>query len=211
MSGDVWLLFVLASLPIHLAPGPNNVLALLHGAQSGYRAGHLASLGRYPAYLIIFLFAGFGLGVVLATSATFFIVLKWAGGAYLVWMGARLAAAGLPATAGLSASASGSLRTRIRREFLTAAVNPKAIVFATAFYAQFIDPAQADYAAQFAAMVVVSLSLECVAAGVYALAGARLGDLAARFDLMRWVTRLAGGSLVGFGLLLALARRPQAV
>lgn len=210
MSGEIWLLFVLASLPIHLAPGPNNVLALLHGARGGYRAGHLASLGRYPAYLVIFLIAGFGLGAALAASAAFFVVLKWAGGAYLVWMGFRLAMAGAPPRPEPRLPAEAALRAQIRREFLTAAINPKAIVFATAFYAQFIDPAASGYARQFAAMVAVSLALECLAAGVYAFSGARIGSVARRFDLLGWITRLAGGSLVGFGVLLALSRRPVA-
>lgn len=209
MSAELWTLFVLASLPIHMAPGPNNVLAMLHGAQGGYQAGHLGSLGRYPAYLVIFLIAGLGLGAALAASALFFAALKWAGGAYLVWIGVRLFRAGAPLPTKTAAPEGGSLSTLIRREFLAAAVNPKAIVFATAFYAQFIEPGRPGYAVQFASMVAVSLSLEFLAAGLYALVGARLGGLAERFDLMRWVTRLAGGSLIGFGVLLALTRRPQ--
>lgn len=210
MTQEFWLLFVAASIPIHLAPGPNNILALTHGAQFGYARGHLGSLGRFPAYLTFFLVSGVGLGAALAASATFFILLKWVGAAYLVWIGIQVMRSAAP-----TVSADGSAEVRLpltalwKREFLASATNPKAILFASAFYAQFIDPSSPNYALQFSQMVMVSILLEILAAGTYAAAGGRVGAIAKKYDLLGWVMKLSGSALIVAGMLLAVSRRPQ--
>lgn len=212
MSPEHWGLFVLASLPVHLAPGPNNLLALSNAARFGYPAGHLGSLGRYPAYALIFLAAALGLGAVLMASSLLFLVLKLAGGAYLLWTGWKLFAArqALPAMPGEPAGGCVPWQALWRREFLVAAANPKAVLFATAFYAQFIDPAAPGYPLQFSEMVLVSLALESCGAGVYALAGAGVGAATARGRFLAWINRLSGAALMAMGVVLFLARRPTA-
>lgn len=204
MSQHLWITFVLASLPVHFAPGPNNVLALARAVRGGYWAAHLGSLGRYPAYLLIFLAAGFGLGALLAASPVAFVALKWAGALYLAWIGLRLLRQARRAAmeAGVAAQPE-SLARAIRGEFLVAIMNPKAFIFATAFYAQFITPGQEGFAGQFARMVAVSLTLEWIAAGCYCLFGATLAGVAGRTALFAWINRGLGATLIGFGLLLA--------
>ncbi len=208
MSPELWLTFVVASLPVHFAPGPNNVLALSHGMARGYRAGHVGSLGRYPAYLAIFLAAGLGLGAVLSASPVAFAALRWIGAFYLAWTGYRLirsARSNGTTVAGGGAATSGRMAGYMRREFLVAMTNPKAVIFATAFYAQFITPEQDGFPQLFARMVVLSLTLECVAAGCYAYLGAQTGAMAKNAGLIDWMTRGLGALLIGFGILLAAA------
>lgn len=205
MSQQLWLTFILASLPVHFSPGSNNVLALSRSMTHGYWAAHLGSLGRYPAYLMIFLAAGFGLGALLAASPMAFAALKWAGALYLAWIGYRLLRAAR--TAAPLAPAGGreafSFTSFMRGEFFVAIMNPKAFIFATAFYAQFITPGQEGFAVLFAKMIAVSLTLEWIAAGCFCLFGAKVAGAAGRTGLLAWITRGLGATLIGFGLLLA--------
>ncbi len=205
MSTELWLTFIIASLPVHFSPGPNNVLAFSRSLTHGYRAAHLGSLGRYPAYLLIFLAAGSGLSLLLATSPVAFASLKWGGALYLAWAGYRLLrSAGTEMGIGKGPRREPlSLYQFMRAEFLVAIMNPKAILFATAFYAQFVTPGQAGFARQFAQMVAVSLTLEWIAAGCFCLLGAGMAGAAQRTGLLAWITRGLGAILVGFGLLLA--------
>lgn len=209
MSLEFWTIFVLASIPIHFAPGPNNLLSLTHGAQAGYKSGHVGSLGRFPAFVVFFAISGVGLGTALAASATFFIVLKWLGGAYLVWLGIQLLRSTAPSVSAQQAGQCPTLHICLKREFLAAAINPKAILFASAFYAQFIDPQTANYASQFVQMVAVSFTLEFLIAGVYAAAGASLMRVTRSTDVLKWLLRVSGVSIAIAGIMLIFSRRPQ--
>ncbi|WP_295808431.1 LysE family translocator [uncultured Nitratireductor sp.] len=203
MSMQLWLTFIIASLPVHFSPGPNNILALSRAIQNGYWAGHVGSLGRYPAYLMIFIAAGLGLGAVLSTSPVLFSALKWGGALYLVFMGYRLLRSAVTVSTLDAATGTVRMHALMRREFLVAIMNPKAVIFATAFYAQFITPGQAGFAHLFAQMIAVSLTLEWIAAGCYCLFGARIGSVASGTGFLSWITRGLGTLLIGFGVLLA--------
>jgi len=209
MSLEFWTVFILASIPVHFAPGPNNLLSLTHGAQSGYKLGHIGSLGRFPAFVVFFTISGIGLGTALATSATFFIALKWLGGAYLIWLGIQLLRSTAPSVSAQRTGQSPTAYVCLKREFLAAAINPKAILFASAFYAQFIDPHTAHYASQFVQMVVVSFTLEFLIAGIYAAGGASLMRVTRSSDVLKWLLRISGLSLTVAGIMLVFSRRPQ--
>ena len=206
MSHHVWIAFIVASLPIHFAPGANNVLALSSGAAIGYRLGHLTTIGRYPAYVLIFLAAAMGLSAVLATSAWLFAALKLCGAAYLVWIGVKLWRS--PSADDFGGANHTAIAKRIRAEFLGAIANPKAVLFATAFYAQFLDPSQPGYWAQFAQMVCVSLSLEWLAAGVYAAGGASVHQSQKLASSLPAIQKGAGAILMLSGAALLFAK-PQ--
>lgn len=204
MPIELWATFIVASLPVHFAPGPNNVLAFTLAATRGYRIAHMASFGRYPAYLMIFVAAGLGLGVLLGQSPVAFNAIRIGGAVYLAWIGLRMVRqAGSAGDAAEAGASDASLWVAIRREFAVAMLNPKAVMFATAFYAQFLDPGAPGYAAQFASMVAVSLALEGIAAGFYALLGSSLrGRAGGRAGLMV-LTRILGAIMIGFAGLLA--------
>ncbi|MBC7279919.1 LysE family translocator [Hoeflea sp.] len=203
MSAHLWLVFILASLPIHGAPGPNNLLALRHGMTCGLGPAALAMLARLPGYALIFLAAGLGLGAVIIAFPEAFRVLTIAGALYIVWLGLRAVRA--HESAGAAAQDGTGGRSAARAEFLTAIANPKAILFATAFYAQFIDPAMPGYAAHYATMAAVSLSLESCLGGLYCVAGA-LARTHFRGDIILWLTRGSGAvlCLMGAGLLVEM-------
>jgi threonine/homoserine/homoserine lactone efflux protein len=211
MSLQNYWLFLPACFAINMALGPNNLLSISNGARSGVREAILAATGRLLAFASMIAIAGLGLGALLLASETLFTLLKFGGAAYLVWIGIKLfrsgPALGAPAP---DVSAGGPAASKLRRlakqEFLVAAGNPKAILVFTAFFPQFVD--RSAYAASFAVLGAIFLMLELVAIAIYAVIGARLGTFTKGSRGFRWFNRVSGSVMIGFGLLLALLRRP---
>ncbi|RYF63407.1 MAG: LysE family translocator, partial [Comamonadaceae bacterium] len=139
-----------------------------------------------------------------------FNLVKWAGAAYLVWLGIKLLRAPAPpmAVADPAAARAPDLRALARQEFSVAIGNPKAILIFTAFFPQFVAPDA--YAASYLLLGLSFLLLEVVAIALYALLGARVRRLAQGGPAMRWFNRASGSMMIGFGLLLAATRRPGA-
>lgn len=210
---NFWL-FLPACFALNMAFGPNNVLSLSNGARDGVACSVTAAFGRLLAFAIMIAIAGLGMGALLLASETLFSALKFAGAAYLVWLGVKLFRAG-PAqfTAGASnagadtESPSDKLRRLAKQEFLVAAGNPKAILIFTAFFPQFVD--RSAYAVSFLVLGATFLLLELVAIAIYAMLGAKLGAISGGASRFRWLNRVSGAMMIGFGLALAFLRRPQ--
>src|ERR1700761_5593419 len=141
MSLDHWLAFVAASAILLAIPGPTVLLVI------SYALGH----GRKPAAAIV---AGvalgdltamtasmLGMGAILATSATTFTVLRWIGGAYLVYLGAKLWRAPIQAADIDDAAKTNPLRM-LGHAYAVTALNPKSIIFFVAFVPQFVNAAR---------------------------------------------------------------------
>lgn len=216
LSLSTLLLFLPACFALNMALGPNNVLSLSNGAREGMRCSVLASVGRLVAFALMIAMSGIGLGALLLASELWFTALKIGGALYLVWIGVRLLRANpvsLPMTQDASgargaARRSGTLARLAKQEFLVAAGNPKAILIFTAFFPQFVD--RAHYATSFILLGAMFLLLEGVAIGIYAALGARLGAVANQPRVFRWLNRVSGSMMIGFGVTLALLRRPAA-
>ncbi len=210
MSLQTFSLFVPACFAINMAFGPNNVLSLSNGARDGVRLSVLASFGRLLAFAIMIAIAGLGLGALLMASQTLFTLIKFAGAAYLVWIGVKLLRAGPALVAQRADVASDRPPARLgklaKQEFWVAAGNPKAILVFTAFFPQFVD--RSAYAMSFAVLGATFLLLELVAIAIYSALGARLGSVANGARGFRWFNRVSGTLMIGFGVMLAFVRRP---
>ena len=90
MALDTWLIYLLASIGLSLTPGPNSLLALTHGALYGARRTLFTIVGGVVGFSALIALAMFGLSALLQTSAAVLGILKWVGGAYLVWLGIQL-------------------------------------------------------------------------------------------------------------------------
>ena len=142
-------LFMVAVLVLNATPGVDLLLTVSRTAQSGIRAGVMAALGINTGCALHALAAALGLAALLAWSATAFIALKWAGAAYLLWLGFGMLRHAwrapvhepLDAPAALSRTPSVSAGADFRRGLLTNLLNPKVALFMLAFLPQFI-PAQ---------------------------------------------------------------------
>lgn len=201
MTFQFWSIFVVASLPVHFAPGPNNLLALRNGSSDGILSAAISMLGRLPGYIIIFIAAGFGLAAVLNSFPGGFALLKLVGGLYLSWLGASTALR-LSKIVGGSAEARPKQKLTMREEFLTAIANPKAVLFATAFYSQFLDAADAHYLAKYSSMVAVSLTLESIGGICFCFVGAMFAKSVRHETPLLWLAKGCGVLLCAIGLLL---------
>lgn len=207
------LLFIAAGLLLNLTPGPDVLYIASNALRSGARAGVVAALGINAGCFVHIFAAAIGVGALLAASATAFTVLKWAGAAYLVWVGVRLLLA-RPSPQGwagspVGASQPASLWSVFRGGFLTNVLNPKVAIFFLAFVPQFIPPATEHKALAFVLLgALFNVNSIAVNAG-WALAAAWMARHAAVQRGMHWLDRAAGAMFVAFGLRLALADNPS--
>ena len=208
MPLETFLIFAPACFAINMAFGPNNLLSLTNAARSGVVPAILAAAGRIVSFAIMIAIAGIGLGAVLAASESVFTIVKWAGAAYLVWIGVNLIRAGAPLLRDDTATPRLSLRKLTLQELWVAAGNPKAILVFTAFFPQFVDPEA--YALSFAILGLTFLIFETFAIVVYSFIGAKLGRYVRDGRTLKWFNRTSGAMMIGFGLALIFARRPAA-
>lgn len=173
MAFGLWLIYLVAVIGLSLTPGPNGLLALTHGALYGPRRALLTVLGGVSGFTALIALSMFGLGALLQRSADALLVLKWVGGAYLVWLGIQLWRA--PAMRlSLAAGAPVPRPTVLMRQgFLTAVSNPKVLLFYGAFLPQFID-LQRPLAPQFLVMALTFAMVEGVVESLLARLAGRI-------------------------------------
>jgi len=161
MALDTWLIYLLASFGLSLTPGPNSLLALTHGALYGARRTLFTIVGGVFGFSALIALAMFGLTALLQTSASVLTVLKWMGGAYLVWLGIQLWRSPALHLEVSERAARLSNLGMFRQGLLSAIANPKVLLFYGAFLPQFIDP-QRGLLLQFVVMAATFASVECV-------------------------------------------------
>ena len=214
MSFEFILAFSATVFVASIIPGPSMLLALTHGMQHGMKKTTASALGNVLVTLVQALVSIVGLGAVLMASETVFLVIKWVGAAYLVYMGISiLFSRGLllpgQGTEGLS-NTSGAGETSLRRLFVQGAMvtagNPKAIVFFTAVFPQFIHPG-AGFALQCSCLLALLCAIAFVCFMLYAYGGQRIVRIFSRASAGRWIKRIIGASFIGAGIGLAAARR----
>ena len=142
MDPHTWLIYLLAATGLSLSPGPNGLLALTHGALHGRRKALYTVAGGTLGFVAIIGLSMFGIGALLQSSLVGLAVLKWAGGAYLVWLGIQVWRSPPIGVVNAAAVAPQAGTTLFRQGLLSAVTNPKAILFFAAFLPQFIDPAK---------------------------------------------------------------------
>src|SRR6478672_2606024 len=90
MDFNTWLIYLAASIGLSLSPGPNGLLALTHGALHGRRKALFTISGGVLGFVILIALSMFGIGALLQASIVWLTVLKWVGGAYLIWLGIQV-------------------------------------------------------------------------------------------------------------------------
>jgi threonine/homoserine/homoserine lactone efflux protein len=161
MDLHTWLIYLLAATGLSLSPGPNGLLALTHGALHGRRRAMYTIFGGAVGFVVVIAMSMFGIGALLKSSLVWLTVLKWLGGAYLVWLGVQVWRAppiGVDLSVQAAPRAAASL---FRQGMLSAMTNPKGILFFAAFLPQFVDPAR-SLVVQFAIMAGTFATIEIV-------------------------------------------------
>ena len=202
--------FLLAAALITFAPGPDNLSVLSLGLSRGRRAGIGFGLGCALGCFTHTIWATIGVTALIAASDTAFAALKFAGAAYLVWLGVQaLKSPGAKFTAEAEGTPpQEAMRPYVMRGFVANAINPKVALFFLAFLPQFVDPARGAAAAQ-TALLGTLFALQTVlifgALGWYA--GTVGGWLRGRPAVGRWLDRATGVLFIGLGIRLALSQR----
>lgn len=208
MALETWVAFVAAAFLISLSPGAGVISCMAAGLRFGLARGVWNVFGLIAGLMLVLALVATGLGALLAASSIAFTVVKWAGAAYLVWLGIaqwRASARAVDANA-TAHELDGTRRQLFLRGFFVNAINPKAIVFMLAVLPQFIDPSRplvAQYAACGATLVVTDL----VVMTAYTAFAAKALRLLRRPGHVRAINRTFGGVLVAMGALLATFRR----
>lgn len=204
MSWELYTAFVAASALVLVIPGPTVMLVTGYALGQGRGTAWYTAVGVGLGDLTALSLSLAGMGALLMASAAAFSLLKWAGAAYLVYLGLRMWRSGQTFAPRRGAAPSG--RSMLARAYVVTALNPKSIVFFVAFLPQFVDPAASVWP-QLVLMAASFVILAVANAVLYACAADRLARLLARPGRGRLLGRVGGGVLMGAGLMTALWRR----
>lgn len=200
-------LFIGVSWALVIAPGPDMIYVITRGMAHGRRAGVLSAIGVVCGILVHTTAAAFGLTLILQTSAFAFLFVKFAGAAYLIYLGIR---AWLEKSS-FSLEASPSVvtsQTLFWQGVLSNVLNPKIAIFFLAFLPQFVDQRSSQVTSQ---MVLLGLTFACFGLCFLLLVGYSSGTigkwLTGRPQYAQFFQRLAGGILIGLGIRLALTEK----
>lgn len=201
MDVHVWLIYLAAAIGLSLSPGPNGLLALTHGALHGRRKALYTISGGVAGFTCLIALSMFGIGALLQASLTWLTVLKWVGGAYLVWLGIQVWRSP-PVDADIAASAdTRSGRSMFRQGALCAMTNPKGLLFFAAFLPQFIDP-ERSLLVQFLVMAGTFAATELLTEVVLATVAHRITPWLRRVG--KRFNQACGGIFVAIGIALPL-------
>jgi homoserine/homoserine lactone efflux protein len=213
MAFSTWLAFFAASWAISLSPGPGAVAAMSAGVHHGFWRGYALTAGLIAGIVTQLVVVAVGLGVLIATSSAVFTAIKWAGVAYLVWLGIqqwRSSDAPLAGPDDATRHAVDSVRTPLRelvlRGWIINALNPKGTVFMLAVVPQFLDPAQ-PLALQYLIIGATLAVTDLVVMAGYTLLAARVLAGLRSPAHRRWMNRTFGSLFVLAGVLLATFKR----
>jgi threonine/homoserine/homoserine lactone efflux protein len=201
MAFDHWLAFVAASAVLLAIPGPTVLLVIAYALGHGRKAAAAVVTGVALGDLTAMTASMLGLGAILATSAAILTVLRWIGGAYLIYLGIALWRTPIGAADADDAPRAKSAHM-LGHAYAVTALNPKSIVFFVAFVPQFLD-ATRPFLPQVATLEASFVALAALNAAVYALMAAAARQRLRQPRVRRAVNRTGGSLLIGAGLLAA--------
>ena len=208
MSMHTWWLFVTATFLISGAPGPNMLLVMSQSVRFNRRSALLAGSGCLSSLIVMQAASAAGLGVLLLDAPVVFTLLRWAGVVYLVYLGYKVWCAPVsPEPEGASAGTRAGTDepgawVLYKTGVLTAASNPKALLFAVAFFPQFLNP-ESPQLPQFGILLSTFIVIETSWYLVYAAGGHTLSAYLKRTSVLKTFNRITGGTFVGFAALMA--------
>lgn len=206
MDLHVWLAFFAAAWAISLSPGPGAVAAMGSGLSFGFRRGYFTTLGLVLGIWTQVLLVGAGLGALIAASGTLFQTLKWAGVAYLLYLGVQQWRAPARPLAAVATLAFATRRQLLLRGWMVNTLNPKGTVFILAVVPQFIEVGR-PLAPQYLVIAATLGFTDLVVMAGYTLLAARLLGALTDTPTIRLMNRVFGSLFVGAALLLATVRK----
>lgn len=209
MEFQTWLLYVIAVFVLTASPGPSVLLCMTKAVTAGFNASLYTALGSLIAILGIMTLSFTGLGIVVSSSEFVFNIVKWVGAGYLIYLGYKALTS---STDSYDIKAKGNEPLNrakwsfFRSGFLVGASNPKAIVFFTALFPQFIslnDSLMMQYLVFCSTFAVLELGWLVF----YAYLGSRSSRWILRKGRAKIFNRLTGSTFIGAGILLSVSER----
>ena len=208
---DLWT-YAIGALGIILLPGPNSLFVLSLATTRGVRAGYQGALGVFAGDIILLLLTALGAASLLRAYPSLFMVVKYAGAAYLFWVGLGLVRGAFDRWRGAAAPAlpadqtPADLTHPLRRALVISLLNPKAILFLLSFFVQFIDPLYETPAVPFLILSAIVLAFSALYLSALIFAGARLAQaFGRRRRLSASLCSGVGALFMWFGVKLATA------
>ncbi len=222
MSWNIWLLYVSLAGAVILSPGPSALLCVSHAISHGARKTVATILGGITASMTLMLLSALGLGAVIAASDTLFHTIKWAGAAYLIYLGIstwrskpqaaapqtveQLAAGAAAVPVPQTSQPSATWGQLYRKGLMVGIGNPKDLLFFSALFPQFLNPAE-PVVGQLAILAVSWMVLDGTIMFAYALFGSKLLARMGRGGVGRWFNRVTAGAFIAAGGVLAASSR----
>src|SRR5919202_6983634 len=201
-AGMAWL-FCLTALALLVIPGPAVLYVVVQGAEQGRRVGLASVAGIHLGTLVHVAAATAGLSALIVASAVAFSVVKYAGAAYLIYLGVRKLLERTPVVD--IERRREPLRRAFARGIVVNVLNPKTALFFLAFLPQFVDPGRGAVWSQVLVLGLLFIGLGLVSDSLYAVAAGTVGSLLRR---KRRTLRYGSGLVyVGLGATAAFARR----
>ena len=204
--------YIIGTIFIILLPGPNSLYVLSVAAKRGVRAGYQGAAAVVVGDAVLMVAAAAGIGSLLAAYPHVFTLIKYAGGAYLVWVGIQLIRAAIlrwkngTIVAKIDTSIPQDTSHPFKRALAISLVNPKAILFFVSFFIQFVDPAYAHPALSFIVLGMILQIISIIYLSALILVGSRLAAaFRRRHRLSATMTGGVGTLFIGFGAKLATA------
>ena len=204
--------FILGTIFIVLLPGPNSLYVMSVASRLGVAAGYRGACGIFLGDTVLMVLSATGVASLLQTTPALFMVLKYAGAAYLAWVGLALLRTAVTgwrektADAVAPAQAPADTTRPFRSALVISLMNPKAILFFVSFFIQFVDPGYAYPVLSFAILGTIVQVCSAIYLSALIFGGAHL---AAQFRRRRRLSAAAtggvGGLFIGFGAKLANA------
>ena len=202
MTLELWMLYAATVAALMSTPGPSHLLMLSNSLAHGAKRSIATAAGDLTANFFQMLLAGLGLAALLTTFENALFYIKWAGVAYLAFMGLQMLLANHQSAEESEKRPRASLRRLWLQGFITSASNPKAVIFFAALFPQFISASE-PFWMQFAILSVTYLVMDGIMLSLY---GASAGWIAARVTAKTQgrLKRLGGGFMLGAAIMLGL-------
>ncbi len=209
---DIWT-YVIGAFGIILLPGPNSLFVLSVATARGVKAGMQGACGVFVGDTVLLTLTALGAGTLLRTHPALFIVVKYAGAAYLSWVGLNLVWGAIQKWRSRDAAqpqavpeTPAHLAHPFKRALVISLLNPKAILFLLSFFVQFIDPSYDMPAIPFLILSTILMLFSALYLFGLIFAGARLAQgFSRRKRLTSSLSGAVGGLFVWFGSKLATA------
>jgi threonine/homoserine/homoserine lactone efflux protein len=210
-DATTFAVFALACLAFLAIPGPSVFYIVTRSLVQGRRAGVTSMFGVQVGGLVHVVAAAFGVSALIASSATAFTIVKYAGAAYLVFLGLRkLLARDAGEEVEIEPRTPRSTAELFGHGIVVNVLNPKTALFFLAFLPQFVDPNAGPVAPQMLVLGTLLVSLGVLSDGTYALLAAGAGNkLRSAARTRRRLEKISGGVFVALGLAAAFAGEPK--